>query len=160
MRIADRNRCIATALLAAMALLATTFRSAEAGVTFFGSVDPDPPGDGDVEQPLVIGLLNDDVDDRRGYVLIDDGTSLEYDSLIVGDDEGYRGLLTITGMASSRSMPIRPRTDRANRPRGRWRVDRRERRLTDDGGLGSRLVPRRRTVWDRNHDCARHILAG
>jgi T5SS/PEP-CTERM-associated repeat protein len=68
-----------------------------ADVTFFGSVDPEPPGDGDVESTLTVGLADDDDPDLRGYVSIDGGTTLEYDGLIVGDDEGYHGQMIISG---------------------------------------------------------------
>ncbi len=68
-----------------------------ADVTFFGSVNPDPPGDGNVEESLVVGLDGDDVPDPRGYVRIDGGTELEYDGLTVGDDEGTQGIMIISG---------------------------------------------------------------
>ena len=68
-----------------------------AAVTFFGSVNPDPPGDGNVEATLSIGLEGDDDADLRGYVLIDGGSQIEYDGLTVGDTEGYRGELVIAG---------------------------------------------------------------
>ncbi|QDT01571.1 hypothetical protein [Adhaeretor mobilis] len=68
-----------------------------AAVTFFGSVNPDPPGDGNVESTLTIGLDGDDDTDFRGYVQIDGGSQIEYDALILGDEETYRGDLLIAG---------------------------------------------------------------
>jgi len=68
-----------------------------AAVTFFGSVNPDPPGDGNVESTLIVGVAGDDDPDIRGFVQIDGGTQIEYDELILGDGETYRGDLQIIG---------------------------------------------------------------
>ena len=41
-------------------LLLLAVNVSSGAVTFFGSVNPDPPGDGDVEAPLVVGTSDDD----------------------------------------------------------------------------------------------------
>lgn len=91
-RLAGRIHCLVVGLLAggipSVVMGATTF---------FGSVNPDPPGDGNVESTLIVGLFGDDNPDLRGYVLINGGTSIEYDALIVGDDAGYQGEVVISG---------------------------------------------------------------
>ena len=80
-----------------LTLWLAAIHSANAAVTFFGSVSPDPPGNGDVESALIVGLDGANDPDPRGYVRIDGGDQIEYDSLIIGDDEGYRGEVLITG---------------------------------------------------------------
>lgn len=71
--------------------------ASHAAVTFFGSVSPDPPGDGDVEETLFVGLEGDNDPDRRGYVQIDGGDQIEYNKLVIGENDGYRGEVLILG---------------------------------------------------------------
>lgn len=91
------HRCKLFAALAFIAFGAPLSDSL-AAVTFFGSVDPEPPGDGDVESTLSVGTSAAANNDFRGYVRIDDGDQIEYDSLIVGDDEEFRGEVIISGL--------------------------------------------------------------
>lgn len=91
------NRYLYWHALAALVAFTLPVSLVRADVTFFGSVNPDPPGDFDVESTLIVGDASDLDPDFRGYVLIDGGTELEYDALIVGDDEGYRGLVIVSG---------------------------------------------------------------
>jgi T5SS/PEP-CTERM-associated repeat protein len=68
-----------------------------ADVTFFGSITPDPPVEVNVELNLVVGLEGAEDPDFRGYLLVDGGSKMEYNSLIIGDDEDYQGMMIVSG---------------------------------------------------------------
>ncbi|MEQ8849291.1 hypothetical protein [Botrimarina sp.] len=70
-------------------------------IQFVGSVSPTGPGDGDVEDTLEIGVGTDPEDvDPRGSVFIEGGSTLQFDEVWVGSDEGFLGRLVVSGFGS------------------------------------------------------------
>ncbi|MEX2091072.1 MAG: hypothetical protein WD971_00265, partial [Pirellulales bacterium] len=70
-----------------------------ADVMTVGVVDPIPPAGGGVfTSQLIVGDGTDDTgNDIWGWASVDDGTVLQYGSLIVGDNEGYFGEINVSG---------------------------------------------------------------
>lgn len=88
-------RCCVAALL----FLLHINVSSQAGVTYFGAVEPDPNASGIIGDVLNVGVSGVG-DDFRGYVKFDGGSQVTYDSLVVGKDEDYQGLVIIAGSLS------------------------------------------------------------
>ena len=86
------------ALVAISVLLCPAGRLA-ADVVTVGVVSPvPPPGGGTSSAQLIVGNgSDDDSNDIWGLVFIDDGTLLQYGSLIVGNNFGYFGEVDVTG---------------------------------------------------------------
>jgi len=88
-------------LLPALLLLAYG-ENAQGDVTFAGSVSPDPPPLGGTQSgTLVVGDENGtNSSDPLGILRVDSGTTLQYNALIVGDEEEYIGDVEIDGLGS------------------------------------------------------------
>jgi T5SS/PEP-CTERM-associated repeat protein len=85
-------------VLAAVVLLCPAGR-ATADVVTVGVVAPVPPSNGGTfTSQLIVGEGDDDTsNDIWGWVSVDDGTLLQYGSLIVGDELGYFGEINVSG---------------------------------------------------------------
>lgn len=71
-------------------------------ITFTGEVTPSSPGDNDLETTLEIGEGSNPEDvDPRATVRVDGGSSLEFDQVYVGSDDGFFGRLYIDGDLTS-----------------------------------------------------------
>ena len=86
------------ALVAVSVLLCPAGRLA-ADVVTVGAVTPIPPvGGGTSTAQLIVGAGTDETsNDIWGWVSVDDGTLLQYGTLIVGDNEGFFGEINVSG---------------------------------------------------------------
>lgn len=94
-----RQQSMAVALFVASATMLTQPFVTRADVLSVGAVTPVPPTNGGVFSSgtqLLVGEGDDDTEGEIwGYVSIDDGTLLQYGSLIVGDEDGYFGQVDV-----------------------------------------------------------------
>ena len=85
--------------VAAVCLAFSLVGSANAQITFIGSVNPSDPGDNDLETTLEVGEGNDATEvDPRGTVIVNND-SLEFDEARIGNDEGFFGRMFVSGIA-------------------------------------------------------------
>lgn len=86
-------------VLAAISSLLSPIGRVTASVVTVGVVDPIPPVGGGVStDQLIVGDGDDETsNDIWGWVSVDGGTLLQYGSLIVGDEYGYFGEISVTG---------------------------------------------------------------
>lgn len=86
------------ATLTAVLSLRLLVEPAAADVTSLGSVNPVPPtAGGTFTTTWVVGDEQASDSDFRAWVNIDDGTSLQYGSLIIGDEEEFIGEVNVSG---------------------------------------------------------------
>ncbi len=86
------------AALAAVVLSSCIVGPAQAAVTSIGSVNPVPPvGGGTFSSNLVVGDDQAASADTRAWLNIDGGTTLQYNTLIVGDEEEFVGIVNVLG---------------------------------------------------------------
>ncbi len=79
-------------------VLATIVPPTWGAITFTGPISPTGPGDGNVEVTLEIGEGNNPNNvDPRATVRVDGASTLEFDEVYVGSDEGFFGRLFVSG---------------------------------------------------------------
>lgn len=93
-RLTARSTALAAALVCVL-----TCRS-QADVVTVGAVNPIPPaGGGTFNTQLIVGDGTDETSNNIwGTVSVDDGTLLQYGTLILGDNEGFFGDVSVTGL--------------------------------------------------------------
>jgi len=86
------------AIVAISALLCPAGRVA-ADVVSVGAVTPDPlpPGPSNTQLIVGAGTNSSTTGDLWGYVSVDDGTLLQYGTMIVGNNEGFFGQVDVSG---------------------------------------------------------------
>jgi T5SS/PEP-CTERM-associated repeat protein len=83
--------------VAVLISLSLPFRAA-ANVTTVGSVNPVPPsGGGTFSGTWTVGDEDATNTDIRAWAQINNGTSLQYSALVIGDEEGYQGEVNVLG---------------------------------------------------------------
>jgi T5SS/PEP-CTERM-associated repeat protein len=93
-------KCMSARYAALAAVVASICLVGRAGanVTSIGSVNPVPPaGGGSFPGVWVVGDDQAANPDTRAWALLDDGTSLQYATMIVGDEEDFSGEVTVLG---------------------------------------------------------------
>src|SRR5436305_1622303 len=93
--------CRKWSLLAAVVALLISLNASSrlaASVGTAGSVTPVPPsGGGTFTNAWLVGEQITSGSDPRGWAKIDGGTALQYGTLIVGDQAGFTGQLSVVG---------------------------------------------------------------
>lgn len=91
--------CGVPVVVLAAGMLLLSAGHATAGVTTVGAVSPvPPPAGGTFTSQLVVGAGSDDTsNDIFGWVSVDNGTTLQYGSLVVGDNDGFFGEVDVSG---------------------------------------------------------------
>ncbi|MEM6331431.1 MAG: hypothetical protein AAF790_14465, partial [Planctomycetota bacterium] len=85
--------------LAAVIAWAAAAGPAAAEIVFFGSINPSPPGLSGSN--LVVGDDDASNDVTLGYLEVNGGTTLDYNRLVIGDENDFVGDVVVTGAGSS-----------------------------------------------------------